>query len=231
MLHLIAIAVFVAAQPQPPAGEKTGDFIDTVRQADEQSRAQNWMEAAPLWQRVVETNPHVAAFWFSLGLALQNTGENRQAISALEKAQQLGASYPHTVAYFLARSQALAGDKQAALGSLEKAMALGFRYRDRIRGDQAFASLKDDPAFRNLTGAVDTAQMSRTEGWAYDISFLEREVKRMHYAPFRKVPQAEVEAELRRIKDEAADLTDGQIIVRLMAAMKKIGDGHTGIYP
>src|SRR5262245_18949613 len=184
MTYSFALVLLMVAQP--PAQQKIDKYLDTVRQADASSRAQDWLAAAPLWERVVETNPHVAAFWFSLGLALQNAGENRQAIPALEKALQLGASYPHTVAYFLARSHALAGDKQAALQSLEKALALGYRYRDRMRADQAFTALKDDPTFKNVAGVVDTTRMSRTEGWAYDIAFLEREVKRMHYAPFRK---------------------------------------------
>src|SRR2546423_1902247 len=85
-------------------------------------------------------------------------------------------SRPPTVAYFLARSHALSGGKEAALKWLDQALKFGLRSRERIRNDEAFASLRDDPAFQALAGVVDTARMSRAEGWRYDLSFLEREV-------------------------------------------------------
>jgi hypothetical protein len=143
----------------------------------------------------------------------------------------LGAGYPHTVAYFIARAHALSGEKEAALKRLDQALELGFRSRERVRNDEAFAPLRDDPTFKTLAGVVDTARMSRAEGWRHDILFLEGEVKRMHHAPFRRVPRAEFETDLRRLREELPELTDHQVIVRLMGALRKIGDGHTGIFP
>ncbi len=229
---LLAIAALVGVTPSASAQESgVGPYVDAVLKAVERSGAQDWAGAAPLWERVVETNPDVASFWYSLAIARQNLGEHRKAIPALEKALELGAGTPNRVAYSLAQAHALLGENKAAMNRLGQAVELGFRSRERIRTDEAFASLRDDPTFQTLAALVDTGAMSRTEGWCYDISFLETEVKRMHYSPFRKVSQEEFENDLRKLQGEVPQLTDNQITVGLMRAMRKIGDGHTGISP
>ncbi|TAH37290.1 MAG: hypothetical protein EYC70_09970 [Planctomycetota bacterium] len=215
-----------AQQPQPDA------VLELLRQIQDRYRAQDWAAAVPLLERIVEINPHVADFWHSLGMARSRMREHRGAIAALEKALELGAgSASNNVAYEIARNYGFLGEKGPALEWLQRALESGFRRRENIRGDAAFTLLHGDATYQALAMPVDTASMSRAEGWAYDISFLELEVGRLHYDPFRKVSKAVFESEARRLREEAAGLTDNQIIVRLMALLSMIGDGHTGCFP
>jgi hypothetical protein len=209
----------------------TGSFLNLVRDAQEKSQAQDWAAAIPLWKQVVAINPHVARFWYSLATAQMNAGPNREAIPSLEKSLELGARNLWLIAYQLAQVHALLKERDAALKWLDRAIELGFRNREAVRGDPTFAFLKDEPRFKSLTVQIDAARMSRTEGWRFDLTFLENEVKRMHYQPFHKVSQVQFETELKRLREDVPGLTDNQVVVRLMRVMSLIGDGHTGVFP
>ena len=223
---LLGTAASAAAQPQ-----NAGSFLNVLRDAQEKSQAQNWAAAIPLWEQVVATNPHVARFWYALATAQINAGENRKAIASLEKSLDLGARNLWIIAYQLAQVHALLREKEPTLKWLDRSITLGFRNREGIRNDQTFAFLRDDPRFKSLTAEIDATRMSRTEGWRHDLSFLETEIKRMHYSPFHKVSPSDFERAARQLRDEVPRLTDNQIIVRLMRLMSLIGDGHTGTFP
>jgi hypothetical protein len=228
----VVIALLLGTAASASAQQPDADsFLNVLRQANEKSQAQNWAAAIPLWERVVSINPNVARFWYALATAQINAGENRMAIPSLEKSLELGARSLWLIAYQLAQVHALLKEKDPALKWLDRSIELGFRNREGIRSDQSFAFLKDDPRFKSLTAEIDAARMSRTEGWRQDLLFVESEVKRMHYQPFRKVSQAQFETELRRLREDVSRLTDNQIIVRLMRVTSLIGDGHTGVFP
>jgi hypothetical protein len=231
--RLAAIAVLVVAHAVMVARESRSDtYLELVNRAGERSQAEDWAAAGPLWERVVEINPTVASFWYALGTARLNAREYRKAIPALEKARALGAgSINFKPSYDIARAFGLLGEKEPTLQWLERALDDGFRSRERIRTDDAFALLRDDPRFKKLANDLDRAGMSRAEGWRSDLSFLQTEVERMQYKPFRKVSQAEFEDEVRTLSDEIETLTDNQIRVRIMRLMATIGAGHTGCYP
>lgn len=231
-IMVIGVSAFLGAQTFTFAQQlDAGGYLKILRQANEKSQAQEWVAAIPLWERVVAINPHVARFWYALATAQINAGENRKAIPSLEKSLELGARSLWLVAYQLAQVHALLREKDPTLKWLDRSIELGFRSREGIRNDQTFAFLREDPRFKSLTAEIDAARMSRTEGWRHDLSFLETEVKRMHYSPFRKVSQSDFEREARSLRDEVPRLTDNQIIVRLMRLMSLIGDGHTGTFP
>jgi tetratricopeptide (TPR) repeat protein len=223
---LLVTAASASAQQQD-----AGSFLKVLNKAQEKSQAQNWAAAIPLWEQVVSINPNMARFWYALATAQMNAGENRKAISSLEKSLELGARSLWLIAYQLAQVHGLLREKDPTLKWLDRAIELGFRNREGIRNDQTFAFLKDDPRFKSLTAEIDASRMSRIEGWRHDLLFVETEVKRMHYQPFRQVSQAQFETELRRLREDVPRLTDNQIIVRLMRVMSLIGDGHTILFP
>jgi hypothetical protein len=230
--HAVVIALILVSTTAAFAQQSdTGSFLKLVRDAQEKSQAQDWAAAIPLWKQVVATNPHMARFWYALATAQINAGANREAIPSLEKSLELGARSLWLIAYQLAQVHALLQEKDAALKWLDRAIELGFRRREGIRSDPTFAFLKDEPRFKSLTAQIDASRMSRTEGWSLDLTFLESEVKRMHYQPFRKVSQVEFETEVKRLREDVPRLTDNQVVVRLMRVMSLIGDGHTGVFP
>src|SRR5687768_14934086 len=229
---LMTIAVLLSADTRLFGGQSSPDeFLRVLNQAQERSRASEWVAAVPLWERVVTLNPQVAGFWYALGTAQRNGGDFRKAIPSLEKSLELGAGRLSTVALDIARSYAGLKEKEPTLRWVERSLELGYRVRENLRNEAAFAFLRDDAKFKTLAGDIDTSRMSRTEGWRYDLSRLETEIKRMHYRPYGKISQAQLESEAQRLRSEVPNLTDNQIAVGIMRLMAKIGDGHTGLFP
>jgi hypothetical protein len=226
MVVLFAAEGRLFAQPVAPDA-----FLSALNQAQEKSRASEWPAAASSWERVVAMNPQVAGFWYALGTAQRNAGEYRKAVPSLERSLELGAGRLATVALDIARSYAVLKDKEMTLKWIERSLELGLRSRESLRSEATFAFIADDNRFKSFAGEVDTGRMSRTDGWRYDLTLLETEIKRMHYRPFRKISQAQYETEFQRLRRDVPDLTDNQIAARIMRLMAMIGDGHTGLFP
>jgi hypothetical protein len=228
----MAIAVLFASASCMLAGQTTPDeFLKILNQAQQKSRASEWVEAVPLWERVVAINPKVAGFWYALGTAQRNAGEYRKAIPTLQKSLEMGGARLSTVALDIARSYGALKEKEATLKWIERSLELGFRVRGSLRTEPTFAFLLDDARFKTFTDDVDARRMSRAEGWRHDLTMLETEIKRMHYRPFRKISQTQFESEWQRFRSEATNLSNNQISVRIMRLMAMIGDGHTGLFP
>ncbi len=92
-----------------------------------------------------------------LGGALKRRGAEAEALASLNRATdvfetrvRLGADDAFT-RYYAACAYALKGQKDAALASLERAMRMRPDYtRARARREPELASLKNDPAFRQM---------------------------------------------------------------------------------
>ena len=232
VLDVVAMALLVGGPFIVRAqGPDPGAFVSTVRQAQERSQASDWRSAVPLWEKVVAINPYMAWNWYPLATAQYNAGEYRKAAASYEKAFDLGAGRLFVIALDVARSYAMLKEKEPALKWIARSVELGLRSRDRFINDEAFAFLRSELGYKTLAAAVDTSKMSRAEGWRHDLAFLEAETKRMHVSPFHKVSQAQFEGEVRKLQAEIPQLSDEQIITRLMRLMEPIGDGHTGIFP
>jgi hypothetical protein len=153
------------------------------------------------------------------------------AIPALEQALALGDGDPAESALAIARCHARRDDREAALTLVERALTLGLRSLKAVREHDDFAALRSDPRFREMTGLIDRDALSRDDGWRFDLRLLARETKRLAYAPWRKVSEAEFDASVQRIDAAIPELTDLQIIVELSRLLALLGDGHAGIYP
>ncbi|HEX5724424.1 MAG TPA: hypothetical protein VFX98_03110 [Longimicrobiaceae bacterium] len=233
LLPALAAALLACAGPegaavaQPPAQE---EHLAAFRQAQARSAAGEWAQAAPLWERVVETNPYGAFDWYELGRAHFNAGGYRASIPAFEQAVELGGR-PHFAAFNLARGHAELGETEAALRWLERALQLGYRGRFQAQTDTFFRSLRADPRFRRLTGVVDVSAFSRDEGWRYDVGVMVEEIERMHHRPWHKIPRERFVAAAEALRADIPRLTDNQIIMRMADLAGLVGDGHTGIPP
>jgi tetratricopeptide (TPR) repeat protein len=204
-------------------------YEQIVSEAQSKGAAKEWAAAVLLWERVIEMNPHLARNWISYANALYEAKAYRKAITAYEKWNELGASYPWDSTYNIACCYALLGEKEKALQWLEKALNMGYRNLRHAQTDSDFESLRNDPKYRELVGLVDTSKWTRLEGWRYDIQFLAREIKRIHYDPFKKVSEKDFDAYVKKLSDDVAKLTDAQLIVALYKLAKMPGDGHTSV--
>ncbi len=211
-------------------GDEPADaYTKLVTEAQAKTLAKQWKEAATLWERTTEINPTLARNWIQFANALYEAKEYRKAITAFEKWNELGASYAWDSTYSIACCYALLGEKQKALEWLEKALNLGYRDLKQAQTDPDFEAFRNDPKYRELVALVDTSKMSRNEGWRYDISHFAREIKRIHFDPYRNMSRAEFDAFIAKLNNEIPKLTDQQIIVRMMMLMQKLGDGHSSL--
>ena len=209
----------------------TQAYVETLQLAQTKSEAREWKEAAAAWQRVLEANPVNAGFWNSLGDAAYGNKDYRRAISAYEKALELGAGFPSNAAYNIACCYALLGEKEQALAWLQKSFDMGFRNLAHSQTDSDLLSLHDDPRFKKIVGLADVSKMTRDEGWRYDLALLAREVKRKGYVPgvARQFPKEAFDVAVAKLDNEIPKLSDAQVLIELMKLMRKLGDGHSGI--
>lgn len=231
---LLILTVLICGHPNLVAASSkpaTPLYLGMLRDARTATEAKDWPRAAASWARVVEVNPCAGSFWTNLAQARYETKQYRPAISAYEKALELRYGYPWAVAYDIACCHALLGEHDDAMQWLKKSFALGYRDVAHAQGDKDLVSLHTDPQFGEVVGLVETSGMSRDDGWRYDLAWLARELKRIHYSPFKKVSREEFDGFVRRLHDDIPHLSDTQVAVGFMKLARMLGDGHTRILP
>ena len=153
-------------------------------------------------------------------------------------ALQLRQDQPATLAYYLARANAKAGDLDSAMRWLRQAMRWGYGDLEGARSDAAVALLRNQAGFDDLLGIVDAGTMPRVKGWQYDLAFLARWAKAKAYHPFRTdtgdrfvsnaiYTEPEFDAQVRGLDARIPSMSDVQIELEFMRLVAALGDGHT----
>ncbi|HEX5504814.1 MAG TPA: hypothetical protein VFW96_19510, partial [Thermomicrobiales bacterium] len=213
--------------------EATTAYLRALARARAAAGDERWRDAAVLWEEVVAANPVEGRGWANLADACYHGQDYRRALAAAGRAFDLGVglgpffAFPFDAAYRIACCHALLGEREAALAWLGTAFDRGYRDLARARTDPDLAALRDDPRYREIVGLVDTTGLSRDEGWRADLALLAREVKRLGYAPFRAVSEADFDAAVRALHDAIPRYTDARIVAELMTLLRLAGDGHT----
>ena len=218
---------------------ETTAYVRLRALAEAKSGRAEWAEAAALWERVAEANPVDVLVWARLAEARRESGDDRGAIDAYRRVIELGGAYfPWEAAYEVARCHGRLGEAAEAIVWLERAFVMGYREFTKPREEPAFAALRGEARFRELVADVDTAAMTRDEGWRSDLALLVREIKRRTamrfaeprgYAPFRALPEADFDAAVARLHEEIPRLSDPQVVVGMMKLIRVLGDGHSQV--
>ncbi len=77
-----------------PGHVGTQSFLDVLRMAKEKTNAEQWTDVAALWVQVVAVNPTQGTWWAQLGYTYYHAQQYHQAITAFEKALELGGGFP-----------------------------------------------------------------------------------------------------------------------------------------
>lgn len=193
-------------------------------------REQKYADAAKAYAALAEHNPYDGSAWSQLGYSLHADKKYDQALKAYARAIDLGWGRP-TNLYNTACALALMGRKDDAITALEKALNARFADQQTLENDTDLDSLRSDPRFAALTGitkglAADPAP-TREQGWAWDLDFLVRRMKQMHWDLYAKVPQSTFLAEIEKLKAAVPSIPDSQVRARLRKITALVGDGHT----
>ena len=168
--------------------------------------------------------------WLSYGQSASKVGDYDATIDAAKHVLQLGGfgAKVKAVAYFeMACAYAKKDDKTSAWKNLDLAMSSGFRSLPQIQADQRLVSLHDDKRWEELTATKDLSKVSRSDGWKYDLWLLDRELRRIHYAPYKYVSEKDRADLVRKMNAGIPGWTDEKILVEMMKYVVSFGDGHT----
>lgn len=106
-------------------------------------------EALNLYAQALQTAPDDHEALLNQGIALRETGDLRAALAALSRAAKIRPEDPATWLE-LARTQALAPDREQLLESLRKMLALDPPRAKGLAEDSYFAAYREDPEFNAL---------------------------------------------------------------------------------
>src|SRR5262249_11156375 len=154
--------------------------------------------------------------------AKRNLNKPAEAIAAYERVVALAGPGYRWARRRIALLQVQTGNNDVALDTLERIVFVD-AYLDRpgLMRAEEFASLRDNPRFRRIAGAVDTSGMSREQGWRTDLDYMLAEMRRLnpHYRT-GDLPD-EVTRVHRELLDNVAILSDEQMfagMARLVGA-------------
>jgi len=122
---------------------------DLAAKAQAHYLAQEWVEAAAAYQRLVKENPNDPVAWHRLGTSQIYLRLLPDAIKSLEQAIKVGGGVALDF-YNLACAFALSGEKEKALDNLEKAINAGFTDRRQYETDNDLDSLRETGRFKEL---------------------------------------------------------------------------------
>jgi hypothetical protein len=201
-------------------------YLDAWREMQAAVAGNRHQKVVQLAETLSAEQPGDAEVWFLLGRSAFALKRYDLAISASEKAWDLGYRYMPWIALRIARSAAATGQKEKALEWLQRALDRGLEDRHTIADYAEFKGLHEDPRFRSLAGLE--RPDNRLAGMAADIDYLVGEARRLR-PDYTKVGPP-FEAAATHLKRELPTLGDREYLFDLMRLVALLGDGHSVVY-
>ena len=224
----------------PNTAHAPSEYLRRLSAAEKSIADEQWTTAGELWRGVVEENPTIGDHWDRLAEALYESGDPAGALRAYEGAKGLGVSFrggvrdtcwPGEIVYRIACCHARLGHEKEAIDALAEAVAAGLRDLERPLEDETWAVLRGDDRVRRLLGRLGTETMSRVDGWRSDIELFARELKRRAPAPWQAMGESDFDESIAVLSAQVGDLSDAQVMARLLGLLRRLGDGHAGLAP
>ncbi|MCJ7591793.1 MAG: hypothetical protein MUO51_10640 [Woeseiaceae bacterium] len=222
-------------------------YTNRIR-AIELVKKKNWQEAKPLLQELTAEFKDDGDTWFVLGLTYLELKQWQKAIDALENAQALGTrlfgmpgggANPNDMMIRVAEVYGQMGDESQAIHWINKALKARWDDRPKLAGTSFFQQGKNpnfkafeaSEAFQQAAGSYLPKDLTRDEGWRYDLHYLASEIKRLHVHPYHATSAAAFEQKVNDINRRIPELSDKQVVFAFMQLLGTLGNGHNFIIP
>lgn len=201
----------------PPTAPRAGELL----------RAKKYAESVKEYEAYLKTNRFDGSAWSNYAYAQHMAGDLPGSIASGKRALELGFR-PENESYNIACAYALMGKSDEALQWLEKALDARYADQDTLAQDDDLNSLRQDPRFIALTGLNPPEESDPAKRWAWDLDFLARRMKQMHWNLYANVSKEKFLGEIESLKKAAAGgLSEDRLRARLSRVLAMVGDGHT----
>lgn len=206
----------------------------------------NWQEAKSLLQKLTADFKDDGDTWFALGLTYLELEQWQKAVNALENALALGTrlfgmpgggANPNDMMIRLAEVYGQIGDENQAIHWINQALKARWDDRPKLAGtsfsqqgkNPNFKKFEASEAFQKAAGSYLPPELSRDDGWRYDLHYLADEIKRLHVHPYHVTSAAAFEQSVNDINRRIPTLSDQQIVFAFMQLLGTMGNGHNFI--
>jgi tetratricopeptide (TPR) repeat protein len=222
-------------------------YADRIK-AIELVKSEKWQEAKPLLQKLTAGFKDDGDTWFVLGLTYLELKQWQKAIDALENALALGTrlhhmpgggANPNDMMIRLAEIYGQMGDESQAIHWINQALKARWDDRPTLAGtsffqpgkNPNFRAFEGSEAFERAAGSYLPSDLTRDEGWRYDLHYLASEIKRLHVHPYHATSAAKFEQKVNDINRRIPELSDRQLVFAFMELLGTLGNGHNFIVP
>ncbi len=122
------------------------------------------VKAAEILEQVLEQQPQLDGIRPIYATFLSALGFSEEARAQLTDEVKKTADTDHDVAYWLASAYAMEGERDEALKWLRRAIALGNENKQWFERDKNWDSLREDPEYQEIVGAIVTPASDDVEG-------------------------------------------------------------------
>ena len=122
------------------------------------------VKAAEILEQVLEQQPQLDGIRPIYATFLSALGFSEEARAQLTDEVKKTADTDHDVAYWLASAYAMEGERDEALKWLRRAIALGNENKQWFERDKNWDSLREDPEYQEIVGAIVTPASDDAEG-------------------------------------------------------------------
>ncbi len=219
-------------QPISKRGAEIANASSAMLEATQRGKNRQPLPKLVELLKIAESNPTNGDVQYYCAAGLLSSKRYDEAIAAYDKVLELGAVTPKLTAackYDQACAYALSGRNEQAMTTLKASMAAGFRDIAHLRSDSDLNSLHSHKDWEELAATKDTSKMSRVEGWTYDLWYLNRELRRIHYKFDCQHSAAEWDQQVKTIKQNIPHWPDEKVQMEMKKLTAMAGDGHTSL--
>ncbi|CAL2103016.1 TPR_REGION domain-containing protein [Tenacibaculum sp. 190130A14a] len=200
-----------------------------------------WLKAVQLLENLTSQYQNDGDLYYLLGTALFQTKAYSKSIIAFKacldkggtvlKEILTGSSPSNDIMIKISKAYALNKDKPNMLKWLKMAFESRYDEKPFLSSISAFKAYENDDDFKKLIGTYKNEKFDRKAAWIEDINYFIKNIKQTHYKITGTTTIKLIDELADQMKSNIDQLTDQQIVAKLMKVLGYLGNGHNLIIP